>query len=262
MFPLYDFPRKAPSSNYPETIYQKGAVVLGMLRWHLGDSAFFGGLQLYLQTHYNGNATTDDMKTALETASGRNLTAFFDEWVLGKGWPKLAVTYRRNGSGWDVEMQQVQNQLDPSIPVFTTLPVNVRYFDAQDRDVDTVFLPDISGRFTFSAKKLTGINNGTKVRSLLEVVQTVGVDETGPIARRISISPNPAVDACTIERATTATDAYVTIVDSAGRTLISKVIDAGATTATLSLVELAEGAYVVRVVEDGQPLSLPLIVTR
>ncbi len=262
VLPLYDFDRNAPSSNYPETIYQKGAAVLGMLRWHLGDSVFFAALQQYLAAHYNGNATTVDMKNAFEAASGRDLTSFFDEWVYGKGWPKLAFTYIRNGSGWNVVVRQVQRETNPTQPMFTTLPLGVRYLDAQDRDIDTVFLPDASGTYAFSVKKITSINRGTKVRSLMQIAQTVGVDESPTASRRITLSPNPAGEVCTIERATTVDVAYVSVIDSAGRILLTKVIEAGATTTAISVAELADGAYIVRVMEDGQPLALPLIITR
>ena len=259
---LYDFDRQTPSSNYPETIYQKGAAVLGMLRWHLGDSVFFGALRQYLYAHSQGNATTTNMKVAFETASGRDLTPFFDEWIYGKGWPKLAFTYIKNGVDYDVEARQVQRTLDPTQPVFTTLPLGIRYFDAQDRDVDTVLLPDATGTFRFSVKKVTGINRGTKIRSLLEVTQTVGVDESATNARRISISPNPTDNVCTIERTSSLDVAYVNIIDTSGRTLLTKVIEAGVSTSSFSVAELTDGAYIVHIVEAGQPLSLPLFITR
>jgi len=263
VFALYDFPRKAPSSNYPVTIYSKGAVVLGMLRWHLGDSAFFGGLRNYLTAHFNSTATTADMKASLELVSGKDLTSFFNEWVFGKGWAKLVVTYRRAGANWNVELQQVQHVSDTTIPVFTTLPVNVQYTDVNGVDIDTVLTSDVSGRIVLTAQKVSGINAGTKLRSLVQIEKTVNVDDAdGVNPRSISLSPNPADDACTLQRSMSSAPAYISIVDSIGRTLITKVIDANTTTSTFSVAELANGSYTVRVVENGQPLSLPLVITR
>lgn len=81
VFPLEDFPRANPSSNYPATIYQKGAVVIAMLRTVLGDTTFYRGLRYYLDQHAFGNATTQDFFSSMELATGANLQAFRREWV-------------------------------------------------------------------------------------------------------------------------------------------------------------------------------------
>src|SRR2546427_9923820 len=46
--------------------YEKGAWVLHMLRSQLGDEAFFKGVREYYNSHKEGNATTEDLRTALE----------------------------------------------------------------------------------------------------------------------------------------------------------------------------------------------------
>jgi aminopeptidase N len=71
--------------------YQKGGFVLHMLRSQLGDSAFFGGLRAYYAAHKNGNATSDDLRVALERASGQPLGAFFDQWLRRPGYPIIEV---------------------------------------------------------------------------------------------------------------------------------------------------------------------------
>ena len=67
--------------------YQKGAWVLHMLRSRLGDEAFFRGLRAYYNAHRDATATTEDLRAALEKASGRNLKEFFSRWVYGSGHP-------------------------------------------------------------------------------------------------------------------------------------------------------------------------------
>lgn len=262
VFSLFNFPRADPSSNYPETIYQKGAVVLGMLRQSIGDSAFFTGLRSYLLAHYNANAVTSDMKSAMETASGANLTDFFDQWVYGKGWPKVEVDYRRIGLGWEVVIRQVQHLTDPALPLFTTLPINVKYTNNDDVNIDTVLQVNASGELTFRCKKPLGINNGSLLRSLMEIVRTTGIDETGDVVRRITISPNPAIDSFVLERSTFAAPATVSVVDVEGHTLLTKVIDAGNAKVSIQIDALPTGAYFVHVIENGKSLSVPLVITR
>ena len=61
--------------------YEKGAWVLHQLRASLGDKAFFAGLRAYYESKRSGTATTEDLRRALEKASGKDLKAFFDRWV-------------------------------------------------------------------------------------------------------------------------------------------------------------------------------------
>ena len=74
--------------------YQKGGWVLHMLRSELGDSAFFRGVRAYYLAHRNGNARTDDLRTALERTSGKPLGWFFDQWVKRPGFAELTTSWR------------------------------------------------------------------------------------------------------------------------------------------------------------------------
>src|SRR5205823_14637661 len=56
--------------------YEKGAWVLHMLRKRLGDDVFFRGLRAYYHAHREANATTEDLRAALERASGKDLRDF------------------------------------------------------------------------------------------------------------------------------------------------------------------------------------------
>jgi aminopeptidase N len=74
--------------------YDKGAWVLHMLRGLLGDSAFFDGLRRYYRAHAGGNALTPDLQKALESASGRELGWFFQQWLYQPGYPRIRVAWR------------------------------------------------------------------------------------------------------------------------------------------------------------------------
>ncbi len=75
--------------------YKKGAYVLHMLRWILGDSTFFQGIKDYLNdtTLAYGTALTEDLKTYLETAADTSLTEFFNDWYYGQGFPNYTITW-------------------------------------------------------------------------------------------------------------------------------------------------------------------------
>src|SRR5215813_10357224 len=94
--------------------YEKGGCVLDMLRWELGDDAFFRTLAHYLKNHEFGNAETNDFKIAVEEATGRNLHWFFDQWLYGPGHPELEVAYewRREQHLLKLSVKQVQGTED------------------------------------------------------------------------------------------------------------------------------------------------------
>jgi aminopeptidase N len=103
------------------TIYQKGGWVVAMLRYVLGDEAFFAGIQTYLTEHSFGNATSEDLRAAMEAASGRDLSAFFDEWVYGAGYPAYLTSWSARavpGGRFQADVRIRQTQA--GTPVFTT----------------------------------------------------------------------------------------------------------------------------------------------
>ncbi len=73
--------------------YQKGGWVLHMLREELGDDAFFRGLRTYVERHRHGTALTDDLRSAVELAAGRDLKPFFAQWLTRPGFPELDTAW-------------------------------------------------------------------------------------------------------------------------------------------------------------------------
>jgi aminopeptidase N len=76
--------------------YQKGGRILNMLRNYLGDAAFFKGLNIYLKTNAFKNGEAQQLRLALEEASGRDLNWYFNQWYYGAGHPVLDINYK-----WD-----------------------------------------------------------------------------------------------------------------------------------------------------------------
>jgi aminopeptidase N len=77
-------------------VYQKGGLVLAMLRHVLGEEVFWRGIQAYAARFAFKSAETADFRRAMEAAAGRDLDWFFDQWTLRPGLPHLTVTHR-----WD-----------------------------------------------------------------------------------------------------------------------------------------------------------------
>jgi hypothetical protein len=73
-------------------IYNKGAVVLQMLRHLVGDDAFFAALRKFYANWRYKKASTDDFRQAIESTSGRDLSRFFETFIYGSTIPKLKFT--------------------------------------------------------------------------------------------------------------------------------------------------------------------------
>ena len=100
--PIHDMQTKDLMKLLNENNYEKGAWVLHMLRMRLGNDVFFHGLRDYYHEHQEGNATTEDLRAALERASKTNLREFFARWVYGSGHPvyewSSQTVEQRNGT--------------------------------------------------------------------------------------------------------------------------------------------------------------------
>ena len=79
--------------------YQKGGFVLHMLRSQLGDSLFFAGIRRYYARHKDMNALTDDLRADMELESGKDLRAFFNQWLRRPGYPEVNVTWQADATG-------------------------------------------------------------------------------------------------------------------------------------------------------------------
>jgi hypothetical protein len=80
-------------------VYSKGALVLHMLRGVVGEAAFRGALRSLQSSHRFSKIGTEDLRQALEEASGRPLGAYLAAWVYGMELPSLQYGYRLNDGG-------------------------------------------------------------------------------------------------------------------------------------------------------------------
>lgn len=115
-------------------VYDKGALVLHMLRRLIGDEVFFRGLRLFYTTWRFDKAGSDDLRKAFEEASGKPLGRFFDAWIYNDTLPRLKFSWREahatTGDEIDLRVEQVGDVFD--------LPLTVTIEYADDRTMDVV----------------------------------------------------------------------------------------------------------------------------
>lgn len=90
------------SSAYGTTVYERGAMVVSMLRTLLGDAKFFQACRNYLNDPALAyrSATTDDLRNHMQAvAGGYDLTPFFNSYVYGNGYPLYNTSIRWGNPG-------------------------------------------------------------------------------------------------------------------------------------------------------------------
>lgn len=76
---------------YQSIAFCKGAVVLNMLRYVVGDSNFFAGMQYIFKEYFGRKADYNDIKQVMEKFYSDSLDWFFEEWYHRTGYPSYEV---------------------------------------------------------------------------------------------------------------------------------------------------------------------------
>ncbi len=151
-------------------VYDKGGYVLHMLRTIVGDLAFFRGVRDFQRQHLFAKAGTDDLREALEAASGQDLRPYFDEWIYGTTLPTLRY-------GWRVEPGASRSRTTVHIEALDLpgpVPLAVTLVTDAGREERTVSLPARGGTFTFDSATRPRRVELNADRSLLLRVQRAG----------------------------------------------------------------------------------------
>lgn len=133
--------------------YNKGAMLLHMLRWKLGDQAFFQGIRNYLKApeHAYGFAKTPQFKAQMEAAGKQDLTEFFKDWYYGQGFPIYRIIVRQEADQ-RVVIRLNQTTSHVSVPFFE-MPVPITLLGVDGRTLD------LRLEHTFSGQEFTAYPN-------------------------------------------------------------------------------------------------------
>jgi aminopeptidase N len=124
-----DARRRMPLATYnSNNVYPKGALVLRMLKQHLGPERFWAAINRYLTRHAGGTATSDDLRQAVLDATGESMGWFWSQWIYQAGYPEFAVAARWDSAAAALTLDVRQTQRDTATADstgfrFTTPPV-------------------------------------------------------------------------------------------------------------------------------------------
>ena len=89
------------STEFQSLATDKGAMILHMLRWVLGEDKYNKTMREFAAEYAGKSATTDDFREIAEKNYGQQLTWFFSQWLDSTGAPEFKVkytTYRLGGN--------------------------------------------------------------------------------------------------------------------------------------------------------------------
>ena len=138
-----------PDDNFDSHTYPKGACMLHLLRYILGDDTFFRIISTFLhQNEFKPVDTQDFMKTVKEV-SGKNMDWFFEQYFFSPGHPVFEVTKYWNESTKKLTITVLQKQdTIPGVPVYT-IPVNFGFTFPDRKIVKEVWLKNKAETFEF-----------------------------------------------------------------------------------------------------------------
>ncbi len=139
---------KGDPQIYRAVVYDKGAYIFHMLRQVVGDEAFRRALVSFQSEHRFAKAGTEHLQDALQRAAGRDLSAYFREWVYGTRLPQLRVAHRTEAgsSGFRTLVEVGATDLPGAVPL------EIAVVHGAGRETHTVLLEPGGGSFTVETK--------------------------------------------------------------------------------------------------------------
>ncbi len=133
--------------------YPGGASILHMLRKHLGEENWWKAINRYLTTNAHQPVSTEDLRIAIEEATGESMDWFFDQWLYKMGHPVFDVSQKYDVAKKQLTLNVKQTQkLDPNNEYPQTEFFEARVDVEIDDRVEQVWLkPQAENVFTFDA---------------------------------------------------------------------------------------------------------------
>ncbi|WP_309113824.1 aminopeptidase N [Saccharothrix sp.] len=156
---------QAVEVNFDGITYAKGASVLKQLVAYVGLENFLAGLRVYFAKHAWSNATLADLLSALEEASGRDLSWWSAQWLETTGLNLLRPKFTVDASGKFTEFAVLQGGARPGAGELRThrLAIGIYDSDASGKLVRTHRVElDVDGERT-EVPELVGVPRGKLV---------------------------------------------------------------------------------------------------
>lgn len=226
--------------------YAKGAYVLRMLKWILGDTVFYQALKEYharpaLAYNY---VRTQDFNASLLTSTGQDFTEFFNDWIYGQGYPTYDIRWKQTGNTLTFKASQTQSS--PTVSFFEMLlPIKVNgtggqvaYFALNNTSNNQYFTQNVT--FPVASVEFNYEYQIVEKNSTVTQDNTLATTET--IKDEFALYPNPAKNEINIKGIDKPTDFTIYFIDGK---LVRKGIYQPEKSINIS--ELVPGTYIFKI---------------
>ena len=131
--PLIWFDNPDSEAMFDAHSYNKGGLVLHMLRNYVGDEAFFAALNKYLVDNAYSSVEAHDLRLAFEEVTGQDLNWFFNQWYFAAGHPKLVIDYEYDETAKQASVTIEQTQDPEQSPAIFQLPIGIDIYESANK---------------------------------------------------------------------------------------------------------------------------------
>lgn len=135
--------------KYSDITYNKGSIVIHLLRETVGEEAFWKAVNIYLDRHKFANVETTDLRKVLEEVSGKNLDTFFKQWVYAVGHPKLEIEPVFDSKNKKLNLTISQTQQGVKIPEAFIFPMEIFFQTENGERIESVLIDKKTQTFSF-----------------------------------------------------------------------------------------------------------------
>ncbi len=245
--------------------YDKGAAFIHTLRYQINnDSLFLLGLRNFQSNYAYSSSLGIDVQQALENVSGKDLSAIFEQWYFGEGFPTYSAKWNVVGTNLYVNVSQTTSM--PNVTSFFTNNLDLKF--QRTGLSDTIIRFEIQGlNNNFSIPNLGTITNLSAIDPLNWIVNNNGtiqhdlaLDFTGienlEQEELITLSPNPSSDF--VELKSKSTEIFtVKIIDTKGKLCFEKQLKTGD---KINVSEFQSGLYLFQIEsQNGNQISRKIV---
>ncbi len=238
--------------------YYKASYLLHMLRWELGDSAFFAGINNYLTDTLlaNAYAGTNDLIRHLELSADTTLTEFFNDWFYGEGFPYYTIMWQQNTDS-TVNITIEQTPSHPSVS-FYEMKIPLQFWT---NSTDTIItfkhqfsgetfnfkIPFIIDSIVFDPEKWI-ITKNPLIENIKEITNT---------EYKLLIFPNPVKNKLEISIPSKLNVKNIVIMDITGKQIM--IIDKITNNMEIDMSGIKQGCYFVNIYTDIGKISKKIV---
>ena len=241
--------------------YSKGAYLLHMLRWEMGDTKFFNGLINYLndKTLVYGFASQEKFVKHMEAAGDTTFTEFFKDWYYGEGFPTYRIVYYTDITNNGKQKIRISQSPSSSTVPFFEMHIPIRVWKNGVYKDLRIHNTSQNQEFTISDSRVDKIEFDPD-KWLIAKADMVNETKNIVESKNIRIIPEYQSNSVEILIPDNSTDGSYRLIDLTGKVLMQDKLSQTITKITLG--ELSAGIYVIEVISGTKKETTKIFASK